>query len=117
MLIVSFASLFCTPCPLYSLIVCEQARINLLESIFIHLLGDSFRYRLGIQAPQTDLFYWCVLENKHELSRVLWTRVPYPVRTSLTATMLLRRMADEYESIDPMQGAWMIYPRCCQSLS
>ena len=79
-------------------------KINLLESIFIHLLGDSFRYRLGIQGAQTDLFFWCVLQNRNELARVLWAHVPYPVRTSLTATMLLRQMANEYENVDPMKG-------------
>ena len=83
-------------------------KLNVLESIFIHLLGDSYRYRLGIQGAQTDLFFWCVLQNRHELSRVLWGLVPYPVRASLTATMLLRRMADEYEDIDHRKGGWKI---------
>jgi hypothetical protein len=55
-----------------------------------------------VQGAYTDLFFWNVLHNRKEMSKVMWERVYYPVRTSLAAAYLLRQMAEAYENIDPM---------------
>jgi len=77
-------------------------KLNTLEYLYMALLGDDFRYRIGIQGPYTDLFFWNVLHNRKDLAKVMWDRVWFPVRTALGATCLLRKMADAYERVDPM---------------
>ena len=41
-------------------------KLNLLEAIYIRLLGPDFRYRIGVSGPYTDLFFWNVLHNRCE---------------------------------------------------
>ena len=55
-------------------------KLNLLESIYIDLLGPDFRYRVGVQGPHTDLFYWNVLLNRAEMAKLMWNSVSFPVR-------------------------------------
>ena len=55
-------------------------KLNLLESIYIDLLGPDFRYRVGVQGPHTDLFYWNVLLNRPEMAKLMWNSVSFPVR-------------------------------------
>ena len=65
----------------------------MLFGLLIHCLSttDGARHLLRL-----------ISHNRQELSKVMWERVPYPVRTSLAAAHLLRRMASEYENVDPM---------------
>ena len=52
-------------------------------SRYLHLLDVHFRYRMGIQGPELDVFLWNILQNKKELALQMWQHVRYPVRTAI----------------------------------
>jgi len=91
--------------------ICKEKKLAklliLLEGLYVHLLGPSFRYRLGIQGTELDLFFWNVLQNKRDLSMEMWKRVLYPVRSAICAAYLLRKMADN-EHTDPITRLKML---------
>ena len=72
-----------------------SARMLLLEGLFLDLLGSKFRYRLGIQGPEFDIFLWNVLLNRKELAMEMWKHVKYPVRSAIVAAYLLRQLAND----------------------
>ena len=67
--------------------------LMLLEGIYVDLLGDEFRYRMGIQGPHTDLFFWNILLNRCDLAELFWSKTVHPVRTAIAAAYLLRKVA------------------------
>jgi len=71
----------------------------LLEGLYVHLLGPSFRYRMGIQGPGLDLFLWNILQNKRDLSLEMWKHVEYPVRCAIWAAYLFRKMGENSDPI------------------
>ena len=64
----------------------------LLHSIYDDLLGGYFRYTLGIEGPEFDLFLFCVLMNRKAMAEVFFRACQYPVACALTAACLLRKM-------------------------
>jgi hypothetical protein len=83
-------------------------KLNILESVYVDLLGSDFRYRLGILGPHTDLYYWAILNNEVEFAKLMWNSVWYPVRTAISAACLLRNMGERYMNVDPLSAAEMI---------
>ncbi len=75
-------------------------QMALLESIYIDLLGPAFRYRIGIQGPYMDLFFWNVLNNQFDLARVMWKKIDRPVMAGLAAAFLLRQLGKKFERKD-----------------
>jgi len=57
------------------------------------LLGDTFRYKIGIQGAMFDLFLWNVLMNRREMSELFLYKCNFPVRCAITAVNLLRKMS------------------------
>jgi hypothetical protein len=82
-------------------------QMALLESIYIDLLGSEFRYRIGIQGPYMDLFFWTVLNNRFDLARVMWKKIDRPVMAGLAAAFLLRQLGKKFERKDRAASSTM----------
>jgi hypothetical protein len=78
-----------------------------LEGVYVQLCGPACRYRMGIQGPWFDLFFWNVLQNKRDLAMEMWKHVLHPERSAISAAYLLRQMGKDTKN-DPITRTKML---------
>jgi len=72
----------------------------LVEQVYHSLLGPDFNYRFGMMNADMDLFLVNVLANRRDMAKFFWKSSDQPVRSAITASYLLRKMAKRKE-IEP----------------
>jgi hypothetical protein len=81
----------------------NMMNLVILEDVYVHLCGNAFRYRVGIQGTEFDLFFWYVLQNKRDLAFEMWKHVTYPAQSAIFAAYMLRKMAKTKYAEPPEQ--------------
>ena len=89
----------------------EEAKVTrhlmILLGLYQDILGERFRYKLGVQGPFFDLFLWNVLMNRKEMAELFWRHCIFPVRSAITAACLLRKMSAKIV-VDPITSKSML---------